>query len=239
MHGTSIQLFRSSRRASTASRRRVTVACGALLLCCFASVGRAQQVNVTVRIIPGSPGRVVIEGNRAATRSWSFRNDYAGVSELGGKFEAVKVFDPAGAEIPIHKIAPGQFEAATAAAKFRYEVNLAPPARASDAARVSWLSEERGLLMLADLLPISRLASGAGESRKSGREGATVRFKLPDFCAVYSDEKENAQGEFEVADAGRAVFVVGTHLRSSHITTSGMTFGLVTDGEWAFADRDA
>ena len=230
----SIQPFRRSRYLSAASRRWVTFGCGAALLCCFASAGRAQHVSVTVRVFPGSRAHVVIEGSGQPTKVWSFRNDYAGVSELGSRVEWLKLFDPAGAEIPARKIAPGQFEAATAAAKFRYEVKLAPPAQPSDAARVSWLSEERGLLMLADLLPVSQ-----SKVVNSGREGATIRFTLPEFCAVYSTEKENAQGEFEVADAGRAVFVVGTHLRSSHMTTSGMTFGLVTDGEWAFADRDA
>src|SRR6266849_1050502 len=146
----SILSFRKARCLSAASRRWVTFACGAALLCCFASVVKAQQVNITVRVLPGSPGRVVIEGNCEPTNVWSFRNDYAGVSELGGRVEALKVFAPTGAEIPVHKIAPGQFEAATAASKFRYEINLASPARASDAARVSWLIEARGLLMLAD-----------------------------------------------------------------------------------------
>ena len=228
----SIQSFCRSRCLSAASRRWVPVACGAVLVCCFASGVKAQQVNVTVQVFPGSPGHVVIEGNCEPTRVWSFRNDYAGVSDLGSRVEALKLFDPAGAEIPARKIAPGQFEAAMAAAKFRYEVNLAPPARASDAARVSWLNNEHGLLMLADLLPVFQ--SKAANSRV----GVKVLFKLPPFCAVYSNEKENAQGEFQV-DADRAVFLVGTHLRSSHTNVSGMTFGLVTDGEWAFADGEA
>jgi hypothetical protein len=212
----------------------VTFACGALLLCCFASAGRAQQVSVTVRVFPGSPGHVVIDGNCEPTKVWSFRNDYAGVSELGSRVAGLKLFDPAGVEIPAHKIAPGQFEAAAAAAKFRYEVNLAPPAQPSNSARVSWLNEARGLLMLADLLPVSQ-----SRAANSGREGVTIRFEVPDLCAVYSNEKEDARGGFEVADAGRAVFAVGTHLRSSHTNVSGMTFGLVTDGEWAFADGEA
>jgi predicted metalloprotease with PDZ domain len=229
----SILSFRRSRRLSAGSRRWLTFACGAVLLCGFASAARAQQVNVTVQVFPGSPGHVVIEGNCEPTKVWSFRNDYAGVSELGSRVEGLKLFDPAGAEIPAHKIAPGQFEAATAAARFRYEVNLAPPAQPSDAARVSWLNEEHGLLMLADLLPVFQSKAA------NRREGVKVLFKLPAFCAVYSNEKENAQGEFAVADADRAVFLVGTHLRSSHITISGMAFGLVTDGEWAFADGEA
>lgn len=229
----SILSLRRSRGFSAASRRWVTFACGAVLAGGFASVVKSQQVNVTVRVFPGSPGHVVVEGNCEPTKVWSFRNDYAGVSELGRRVEGLTLFDPAGAEIPAHKIAPGQFEAAMPAAKFRYEVNLAPPARASDAARVSWLTNEHGLLMLADLLPVSR--SKAANSR----EGARVLFKLPAFCAVYSNEKESAEGGFEVADVDRAVFVVGTHLRSSHTNVSGMTFGLVTDGEWAFADGEA
>ena len=212
----------------------MTLACGAALLCCFASAVKAQQAHVTVRIIPGSPGHVVIEGNCEPTKVWSFRNDYAGVSELGNRVGALKLFDVTGAEISVRKIAPGQFEAATAAARFRYEVNLAPPAQPSDAARVSWLNDGRGLLMLADLLPVSQ-----SRAANSGRVGVTIRFTLPESRVVYSNEKANSHGEFEVSDAGRAVFVVGANLRSSHVTTSGMTFGLVTDGEWAFADGEA
>src|SRR5712692_8043583 len=239
MRSMSIQLFLSSRLASTAFRLFWQVSLSAVLLSWFASVGSAQHLNITIRVVPGLPGRVVIEGEGQSTKVWSFRNDYAGVTELGRRIEALKVFDPAGAEISVHKIAPGQFEVATATAKFSYEVNLAPPAQASDGARVSWLTEDRGLLMLADLLPVSQSRADGGDRSMRIRQSATVRFRLPAFCAVYSNEQENAQGEFEVADAERAVFLVGTHLRSSNITTSGMTFGLVTDGDWAFTDRDA
>src|ERR1700682_6168183 len=105
----SILSFRKARYLSAASRRWVTLACGAALLCCFASVVKSQQVHVTVRVILGSPGHVVIEGNGEPTKVWSFRNDYAGVSELGNRVEVLKLFDPAGAEISVRKIAPGQY----------------------------------------------------------------------------------------------------------------------------------
>src|SRR5258708_17526942 len=186
----SIRSFLRSRCLSAASRRWVALACGAVWLCCFASVVNARQVNVTVHAFPGSPGHVVIEGSCEPTKVWSFRNDYGGVSELGSRVAELKLFDAAGAEIPAHKIAPGQFEAAIAAAKFRYDVKLAPPARGSDAARVSWLNDERGLLMLAHLIPVSQ--SQAANSR----EGAKVVFKLPDSWAVLSNEKESPQGGF-------------------------------------------
>jgi len=233
----SIKRFCVSQGISSPFRRWASFGYALVVLFCCGSVGRSQPAHVTVSVVLGSPGRVTIEGVTAPTRTWSFRNEYAGVSELGGRIEALKVIDSAGAEISVNRIAPGQFETATAAAKFRYEVNLAPPARASDAARVSWLHAERGLLMLADLLPISRLASGAGKG--DAPEGASVRFKLPDSWTVYSSEREIARGEFEVVDAGRAVFAVGTHLRTSHLAIAGMAFDLVTDGEWAFADGEA
>src|SRR5713101_4520817 len=118
----SILSFRRSWHLSAASRRWVTLACGTAWLCCFASVVKAQQVHVTVRVILGSPGHVVIEGNCEPTKVWSFRNDYAGVSELGSRVGGLKLFDSAGAEVPVDKIAPGQFEATMAAAKYRYEV---------------------------------------------------------------------------------------------------------------------
>lgn len=238
MYLMSVTASRVSTRISTVRRRWAGVGLGAILLFSFASVADGQHANVIISALPGSPNRISIEGVRAPTRIWSFRNEYAGVSELGNRIEALKVFDSGGAEISVSKIAPGQFETATAASKFRYEVNLTPPAKTSDTARVSWLTAERGVLMLADLLPVPGPAL-AGESKGNARESATVRFKLPDSWAVYSNEREIAKGEFEIADLGSAVFSVGTRLRTSHITIGGMAFDLVTEGEWAFSDSDA
>jgi predicted metalloprotease with PDZ domain len=238
----SIRSFRRSRRAFAASRRWVTLACGAGLLCCFASVARARQINVVVEPPVDSHARAFIEVIGDPVRIWSFPNSYAGVTELGNRIERLEAFDTAGAEIPVRKIAPGQFEATTAAPRFRYEVNLAPPAQISDAARVSWLTFTRGLLMLADLLPTNRSEEGKagdGEKKRAATESAIVRVKAPDSWAVYSNENQNAAGDFTVPDVDRAVFAVGSQLRSSQVSASGMTMRLVTDGEWAFADSEA
>src|SRR5207245_10372348 len=134
--------------------------------------------------------------------------------------------------LPICKIAPGQFDSPKPAARFRYEVSLKPPAFAMDSAMVSWLNQERGLLMLADLLPLSL-------GRKTGGSSAIVRFTLPEQWRVYSSEIEKTQNEFDVRDVNQAVFAVGARLRASQISESGMLFSLVTDGEWAFAGREA
>jgi predicted metalloprotease with PDZ domain len=238
----SIQVSRDSRWSSNGARQWVTVACGAGLLCFFASVVGARQVNVVIQPPVDSHARAFIEVIGGPIQIWSFPNTYAGVSELGNRIEKLEAFDAAGAEIPIRKLAPGQFEAAQSAARFRYEINLDSPTQASDAARISWLTSSRGLLTLADLLPTNRLEEGKAtdDPKKSeATEGAMVRIKAPDSWAVYSNENQNAAGDFIVPNVDRAVFAVGSHLRSSEISVSGMTLRLVTDGEWDFADNEA
>jgi len=205
-----------------------------LLLCviaasaCLASLAAAQQAKLDIRVRPDLPGRVIIEGNCAPTTVWSFRDSYADIVNLGSRIESLNLFDAAGAEVATRKIAPGQFQAAAPATKFRYQVYIAPSARASDAARVSWLGSERGLLMLRDLLPGDRAGGGI-----------TVRLILPPGWVAHTNEAENVGGEFEIADADTAVFAVGEKLRISTTSASGLTFNLVAAGDWAFNDADA
>jgi len=219
--------------------------CSLVLFCSFTPIVRARQRSVIIRVAADFPKRAVIEVVGAPSRIWSFRNSYAGVLELGSRIEGFRVFNAAGGEIPVRKIAPGQFETNTPATRFRYEVNLTPPIRVADAARVSWSNETRGLLMLADLLPLPdqeatrATFSGVGADR---REPATqrlaVRLNLPDGWNIFSNEGQNASGDLEVTDADTSVFVIGKNLRTSRTTISGMTLNLMTDGEWAFADSE-
>jgi len=234
----------------------VNFACGAVWLCWYASVASATQINVVIQPPVDSHARAFIEVIGGPDRIWSFPNSYAGVTEMGNRIERLEAFDPTGAEISVRKIAPGQFEAATPAARLRYEVNLAPPAQPSDAARVSWLTFVRGLLMLADLLPGNRSEQGKaaeGEQRNTAAESNIVRITVPNSWAVYSNESQNATGDFPVRargevqkelafvvpDVDRAVFALGSQLRVSQMPASGMTLRLVADGEWAFSDSDA
>ena len=186
----------------------------------------AQQVSANIRVASDS-SRVIVEGRSAPASVWSFIDSYASMVGLANRVERFTLIDEAGNEIQPRKIAPGHFDSPKAAARFRYEVSLKPPLMASDSAMVSWINNDRGLLMLADLLPLSF------------RRDAIITFTLPQQWRVYSSEIAKGQNQFEVRDAGRAVFAVGSQLRASQINESGMLFNLVTDGEWAFADREA
>ena len=201
-----------------------------LLILCASSAAIAQQLDVTISVLPDS-NRAVIECNSASSTRWSFRDSYAGIVGLGNRIERFVLFDDRGEEITPRQLAPGQFESTKAASHFRYEVSLQPPAKAFDSARVSWLTRERGLLMLADLLPVS--------SDDSPGKGTSVRFKLPDTYVVYSHEARESQNAFKVRETDRAVFAVGPRLRASNLTESGMSFSLIADGAWAFTDGEA
>ncbi len=215
--------------------RQLVIALGCIgLLICLTSIVSAQQTRVEIRVLTDSTGRVVVEGSCAPASAWSFRDSYAGVLNLGSRVAGLKLFDAAGTEVPSRKIAPGQFQAEKPATRFHYEVSLAVPGRAADAARVSWVSSERGLLMLRDLLPVCGAAANS-----QGAERMTVRLSLPPGWVAHSNEGSNVGGEFEIADADVAVFAVGDRLRISTTAASGMTLSLVATGQWAFTDAEA
>ena len=213
---------------------------GNLRLCSFALVFLfavpvcAQNLRVVIQVVPES-NRVIIEGSCAPTKVWSFRDSYAGILGLGGRVERLKLFDNADAEIPYRKIAPGQFASDASASRFQYEVRLTTFAAASDAVKVSWLNAERGLLMLGDLLPTTSVTTD--DRREKGR--IAIRFELPPTWSVHSNENETRPSNFAVVDSDDAVFVVGSRLRVSRTTVSGMAFNLVVDGDWAFTDSEA
>jgi predicted metalloprotease with PDZ domain len=196
---------------------------------------QARQVKVRIQPPVDSPGTASIEVVGKPVRRWSFRNDFAGVTELGKRVTSLSAFDAAGSEVQIRRLAPGEFETSTPATRFIYSVNLAPPERASDAARVSWLVFTRGLFLMADLLPIEETTT---DNKGPLVEKTTVRFELPPDWSVHSSEFENRSGEFELADSDRAVFTIGRFLRSSETNAGGMKLNLLIDGKWAFADLD-
>src|SRR5215475_7013309 len=146
MQGMSTQLF-------LRFCRRLPLALSVLFpICWMSSTAGAQSLKITIRLLPES-SRVLIEGESSPTTRWSFRDSYAGVLGLGNRIEGFVVSDAKANQIAPRKLAPGQFEAENPASHFQYEVNLRPPIQALDAARVSWLTGARGLLILGDLLP--------------------------------------------------------------------------------------
>jgi predicted metalloprotease with PDZ domain len=206
----------------------------ALLLGISAGAAHGESLKARISVISVAPARVRIEGERSsATRAWSFRNVYGSVVNLGERIEKLALADNSGADVPVRKLAPGEYEAASAATRFVYEMKLDAPLFEGDAAHVSWLTNERGFLMTGDLLPL------AANGKDSTRTSAALHFVLPASWTIAASTKSNSEGLFEVADAEAAIFFVGQNLREKRQRVGAMEFAYVTAGEWAFSDEEA
>jgi hypothetical protein len=196
-------------------------------LVCAGTEARGQSLDVKIKVVSASPPRVRVEGRRdGGASAWSLRNFYGSAAGLAERVEGFALTDESGAVVNVKKLAPGEFSAERPASRFSYEIKLDPPAFVSDSSHVSWLTADRGLLMLADLLPLPLT-------------NAKVELLLPDGWKVSTAEAAGASNVFDVPDAERAVFAVGRDLRERRGRGGGMDFTLATVGEWAFSDAEA
>lgn len=197
------------------------------------SAAQAQSISARINVLSTSPARIKIEGQYAVgTTRWSFRNQYATVSGLSERVEKFSLSDEKGGPVVVQRIAPGEYSAASPATRFTYEVKLEPPAQTSDAPYVSWLTNERGLLLMGDLLPRPPRGSGIENS------GARLSFDLPATWSVAANEAKQADGQYQVANEEQSVFLIGPELRQRHERLGRMEFSYVTSGRWAFTDEE-
>ena len=195
----------------------------------ISSKASAQTASLELRVLPDSH-RVAIELTAAPASSWSFVDSYAGIVGLGRRVERFAAFDEGGAEVPVTQTAPGQFQSAKTAKRVRYEINLGPVSRGANFSMLSWLDQERGVLMLSDLVPVSAGSNSGQELR--------IHFQLPQPWGVVSGEPKVSEDDFAIKDISRSVFAVGTNLRASQTSLSGITLNFVTNGDWAFSDAE-
>lgn len=215
------------------ARRCRAIFCVLVVTLCLCGVARAQSINARITVLSLSPARLKIEGDcQDAATAWSFRNQYGSVGDLSERIENLALSDESGAQITVRKIAPGEYVADSPAKRFVYEMKVEPPAQTSDAAYVSWLTNERGLLMPGDLLPRPTRA------QDSKSRNAQLRFVLPATWDVAANETRQTDGQFQLTDADRAVFLVGAELRQKRERTGQMEFTYVTSGRWAFSDEE-
>jgi hypothetical protein len=219
-------------RLRSAACRLATRLC-LILLGGVASAAFGQKLTVAIEVLPGAPGRLVVEASGPTSSTWSFPDSYAGVLGLAGRIEKFQALDAQGREVLVRKLAPGQFASTAPAIKFKYEIRADPPARPTDAALVSWLDSERGMLLMGDLLPV--FASISGDQKRY----VSVRLALPAGCRAHSVAPRSREGEIDFADAESAVIAVGKNLRSSTRAISNTQLTFVADTQWAFADDEA
>ncbi|MFY9622655.1 MAG: hypothetical protein WAM70_11705 [Pyrinomonadaceae bacterium] len=210
--------------------KTATAVCGALLL--FATGVAAQKEEVTIEILPES-NAVRVEISGVPQKTWSFRDAYAGAIGLGRRVRKFQSLDTPGARNSVRELAPGHFELGASASSVSYEVDLSPPSRAADAAFVSWLAKERGILRLSDLLPLRSVQPG------SVARDVQVMINTPQGWGAFSDEEVTALRAYRFTDSDSAIIIVGKNVRRSVRNASGNLFKLLVDGAWAFSDEEA
>ena len=108
----------------------------------------------------------------------------------------------------VKKSATGEFRSDLYATKITYIVKACNP-RAADVPHASWLAEDRGFLMFADLIPadIARLS---------------VEFVFPAGWTVESSIAPDGNGRHEVLAPEKSVFFLGRLLRKASKSVNGM-----------------
>lgn len=196
--------------------------CAFLLVLLCAGVGAAQRtVHSRVKISLADPGQINVEVELSTPgRAWSFRNAYAGVLGIAERIEDFRAVDAV-----VEHAAAGEFRSDREAGGISYKVKLSTPTLPA-VSHLSWLVEDRGFLMFADLIP---------------REvhSLSAAFVLPAGWKVESSLSPDANGRYEVASPEKAVFFVGNSVRKTSNTIDGMQLDLVLSGVWKFKDADA
>ncbi|HEV8136587.1 MAG TPA: hypothetical protein VGP85_18040 [Pyrinomonadaceae bacterium] len=184
----------------------------------YSAEQQSSKARVTLSLRSPSVIRVSIE-LATPTDTWSFRNSYAGALGLGDRvdhFQAIRS--------SVKTIATGEFRSPVAVDRVSYEINVTP---GSTVPHVSWLANDGGMLMLADLLPdIPEI-----------KRGVAIEFELPPDWQVYSSVSPVGRG-FVVNEPDNAVFMIGRDLRLASKRDNGTELRLVTQGEWKFSEKN-
>ena len=211
---------------------RTLVIIGALLSFATSCSVNAQTLSARISVASIAPARIRIDLRLpGVTDTLSFRNTYGGVLGLGERIETVAGVRDDGHRVPVQKLAPGEFQSAEKFARFAYDVNLAGPMRPADMSHVSSLNSDRGLLMLADLLPQSTANTNQHTS-------TSIDIDVPKGWTVASNVK-NEGSQFSTDDAETAVFLVGPSLREKQQRLGATNLSIIASGKWPLSEDDA
>ena len=218
-----LYLYAAEKGNSPAVLKLVQILCVLICAACV-SVNADGRSRVTISI--PATGQIRVEAELSSpTRSWSFRNAYAGALGLAERVDEFQAFAEAGKDARAKKSATGEFRSDLDASRIVYTVRLSNP-RASDLPHVSWLADDRGFLMFADLIPVDITSVSA-------------QFVLPTAWTVESSIAPDANGLYEVTAPEKSVFFLGRSLRKASKSAGGMLLETVVNGAWRFSEDDA
>jgi predicted metalloprotease with PDZ domain len=199
----------------------------------FTFINYAQDLEVKIKLLPQS--RISIEGKMLDKalifNKLNFLENYADVSGIASRIESLKCYDEKNSEIQLKKISQSEFESNQQINSWKYEVKIEISQVVTDAAHVSWISENQGLLMFNDLLPQF--------SSNDKKISAKISLELPQNWKVSTSEDRINGNSYDVKNIENAVFLVGNNWREKTIQVGKANLNYVTAGDWAFSDHEA
>lgn len=225
---------------STISTKFSSFALGfAQLLFLFAGVSAQTEIQINVKIDAASSpppafvaGAFTRENHADKNGGWSFLNSIAVAENLGERISDFNLTDKSNRNIAVKKLAAGEYLAGGKADFFSYKIDLSRSQDQGAAAHVSWLENERGILMLDDLLP--QFSADSGRPIR-----AIVKFDLPKDWTALSRETKRSENTFAVENIEKAIFIVGKNWRERKIQMGKSDLNFVIGGEWKFSDDEA
>jgi predicted metalloprotease with PDZ domain len=191
----------------------------------------AQTVQVKIKMTDSSvavEGSLKDAGGAQNVTNLSFLKSYTNIENLGARISDVNLFDKNGQNVNYKKLADGEFWADSGFAAWSYRADLSVSKNSSAMAHVSWISDERGILMLGDLLP-----------EFAGNPPAIVRFELPKDWRISSAEERTGENVFIAGNVEKAVFYIGKNWREREIAAGSAQINLIISGEWQISDDEA
>ena len=202
----------------------VLIAAFLICLSLVPALGQSSRSRVILAI--RNPPEVLVSIELSTpTNSWSFRNSYAGALGLGERIREFQA-NGSGTLVSVKNLAPGEFRLASPVDRVSYTINITPGS-AADLPHISWLTNDSGMLMLADLLPdIPEI-----------KRGIDIEFESPPDWQVYSSVSPVGRG-FVVNEPDEAVFMIGRDLRFTSKRDNRTELRLVTQGDWKFSEKN-
>jgi hypothetical protein len=188
----------------------------------------AQPIRARIRLGSPNPPLLRVELEVPPTNGLSFRNSYGSALGLADRIQSVDALDASDQTVELRQTSPGQYRSDAIITRFNYVVRLEEPKRPAQLAQVSWLNNDYGLLLLADLLPMLGPPGSAVD----------VKFELPPGWTIEAN-LESSNGKYLVSDPDKAAFLVGKSLNRKTRRISSTNFSFMTIGKWPFSNNEA
>jgi hypothetical protein len=200
-----------------------------LSILCVLNAVRAQDFDVRIKI---RDRLISVQGKKlvpaiAEERTMYFSREYAGHQIPPERISALSLTDASGRSFLYRKMGEGQYFSDGKFNSWSYDLVPGVPQKGAAAAHVSWLADDRGILMLDDILP----------KFNPGKVSAKIEFDLPPGWQISGAVKQAGANVFETSDVDKTVFFVGKGQRIRN--GSNGSPDLIISGDWLFSDEEA